>query len=455
MEQNQKTIKEAQMFGAVDVGTTKIVALVGYKNENGQIVVLGKSNVPSQGMWAGEVMNVEETTKAIQTAVSEARNEAGFFPKKVIVGVAGRHIQSCPSSVPLNREANDPITKKEIEDLKNRARNISFESDQEIINVIPRDFVIDGNSVKNPVGCVGRHVDANYHVILGKVKALTLLRQCVINAGLDIDDEFGLHLEPLASADAVLKNDEREVGTAIIDIGGGTTDIAIYKNNVLLHTAVVPMGGNLLTKDISTIYGIPFVDAEKIKIQYGTAIKDFAPNTIIQLVNFDKEINCQTLAGIIQSRLEEIFEEASYEIGLSGYKDDVSSIVVTGGGSEMQNINQLMNFKLPRTSRKGAPTESIVYNDVEFFNNPIYSTAAGLLMRSCAVWESKQVKVEEKKVEVAIESPVEKPQAVTEQLQEQQEQPKKPSLLDRWKTQIKKTLEGVIEGVTEDVNKEY
>ncbi|MBP5723499.1 MAG: cell division protein FtsA [Bacteroidales bacterium] len=394
MEQEVKqSVDAAKMFAAIDVGTTKIVALVGYKNENNEIVVCGMSNIPSSGIWSGEVSHVSSAAKSIQQAVEEASKEAGFFPKKVVVGVAGRHVHAIRFSVPKTREdAAAEITQDELEQLKKDARNVAIGFDEEIINVVPQSYVLDGAEFVDPIGMACKHIDANYQVVVGKIQALMQLKQSVQMAGLELV-EGGLYLEPLASADAVLTPEEKNLGVALIDIGGGTTDIAIFKDNVLKATAVIPFGGNLITLDIKKGCDILETDAEEIKKQYGEAIKAYASNAIISIEGVPgqapKEISVGHLSGIIQSRVEEIIDSAMFEIGQAGFVRNLGAgVVVTGGGSKLKNMSQLLSFKIGVSSKISSPIRSVSYNDNTMFQDPMYSTSVGLLMKAATIFDA-------------------------------------------------------------------
>lgn len=398
MEQNvkQPVVDAAKMFAAIDVGTTKIVALVGYKNENNEIVVCGMSNIPSSGIWSGEVSHVSKAAKSIRTAVDLASEEAGFFPKKVVVGVAGRHVHAIRFSVPKTREdASAEITQEELDQLKKDARNVAIGYDEEIINVVPQNYVLDGSEFLDPIGMACKHIDANFQVVVGKIQALMQLRQSVQMADLELVDD-GLYLEPLASADAVLTNEEKNLGVALIDIGGGTTDIAIFKDNSLKATAVIPFGGNLVTKDITTGCDIMESDAEEIKKQYGEAIKAYASNAIISIESMGqpaKQISVAHLSGIIQSRVEEIIDSAMFEIGQAGFiKNLGAGVVVTGGGSKLRNMSQLLSFKIGMASKISSPIRSASYTDNTKFHDPVYSTSVGLLMKAAAIHDAEYQK---------------------------------------------------------------
>lgn len=417
MEQNvkQPVVDAAKMFAAVDVGTTKIVALVGYKNDNNEIVVCGMSNIPSSGIWSGEVSHVSSAAKSIQMAVDAASKEAGFFPKKVVVGVAGRHVHAIRFSVPKTRDdASAEITQEELDQLKKDARNVAIGFDEEIINVVPQGYTLDNNIDSiDPKGMACKHIDANYQVVVGKIQALMQLRQCVQMAGLEIAPD-GLYLEPLASADAVLTNEEKQVGVALIDIGGGTTDIAIFKDNSLKATAVIPFGGNLITSDIKTGCDILLSDAEEIKKQYGEAIKAYASNAIISIEGVSgqpgKSISVGHLSGIIQSRLEEIIDSAMFEIGQAGFTHNLGlGVVVTGGGSKLKNMSQLLSFKIGMTSKISSPIRSVSYDDNTMFQDPMYSTAVGLLMKAAVIHENETRMLQKQEDVVVDEDSVEDP----------------------------------------------
>lgn len=445
MEQQTRTIDPAKMFAAIDVGTTKIVALVGYKNENGNIVILGKSNVPSEGVWSGEVSHISTATESISQAIKVASEEAGFFPDKVIVGVAGKHIHTLPFGLQRNRTTPDEaITEQEVEEWRNEAKNISFDSSEEIINIVAQSYIIDGQQINNPVGCSGKHIDANYQVVLGKVNALSILRKCIQGAGVSIIDDQGFYLEPLASADAVLTEDEKKRGVALIDMGGGTTDIAIFKDGVLCHTEIVPFGGNLITKDIEQAFNLSNTSAEEIKVKYGNAIKSSTTNAVIDITNGiatpQTSIHVSSLAGVIQARVEEIIDSAKYVIATSGYgKQLEAGIVVTGGGSKLTNFSQLLSFKIAHAHTQiGKPINRIIYKDSEFFNDPIYSTAVGLIMKSCKAWENANTVIEES---VITETTANTTEETTVKAEEKEE---KGSFLTRWKDRFKKAMEDIV-----------
>ncbi len=384
MGMNNVQIDERKAFSAIDVGTTKIVALTGYCNERGEIEVLGCGSVASNGVMRGNVVNIEAVVQSLKNAVDIARNEAGFFCKKVIVGIAGQHIRSAHNRNGINRSnPEQPITQEEIDTLLKDNRHINLDIDEEIIHIIPQDYMIDSQFViSNPVGSIARRIEGNYHIVIGKIEPLRYLRTAITRIGLELQDFV---LEPLASARAVTTAEERELGCVVIDIGGGTTDVAIFHENSVRFTEVIPFGGNVITHDIQEGCKVLFNEAEELKINYARCIQDAASNDVlcIQGVNGRpaREITLKTLAGITQCRMEEIIDAASYVINTSGYARYLSAgIVVTGGGAELKDLQQLLSFKMCNETKIGKPIHAVRYAHSNVFNYPQFSTAAGLLM---------------------------------------------------------------------------
>ena len=409
MEENvngQPIVDKSKAFSAIDVGTTKIVALVGCRKENGALEIIGRGEVPSVGLKVGQIANVAYAANSIREAVKLAREEAGFFPENVVVGVAGRHIRTTTHSVPRNREnAEVPISKEELDDIVRDANNVAYESDEQIIQVIPLNYCLNNvEIVDNPVDMTCYHIDANFHIVLGKVQCLNQLKQSVELAGLKLEK---FYLEPLASADAVLTEKQKEMGVALIDIGGGTTDIAIFKDNVLCTTIVTPIAGNVITQDIKTACNITEPEAEYLKVEYGEAIKDFAnENEVFQLVDAcqkTQEISRKTLAGIIQSRIEDIVDAALTRIGTSMFGTNLGAgVVVTGGGANLKNLPLLLGYKVRCNSKVATPIEQVNYKDHTLFNNAKYSTVVGLLMYAEQLYNERQQKLAAKAAEEAV-----------------------------------------------------
>ena len=442
----QPIVDKSKAFAAIDVGTTKIVALVGCRKENGTLEILGFGDVPSAGLKVGQIANVAYASTSIREAVKMAREEAGFFPESVVVGVAGRHIRTTKHCVPRNRVNPDaPITKEELDDIIEDAKNVGYDADETIIQVIPLNYCLNNiETVENPIDMTCSHIDANFHIVLGKIQCLNQLKQSVELAGLKLEKFF---LEPLASAAAVLNDKQKEQGVALIDIGGGTTDIAIFKDNVLCTTFVNPIAGNVITQDIKTACNISEQEAEYLKTEYGEAIKDFADeNEVYQFIDAcqnTKEISKKTLAGIIQSRVEDIVDAALMKIGTSVFGTNLGAgVVVTGGGSNLTNLAQLLTYKVRSTVKVSAPMENTNYiPDPLKLSNAKYSTVVGLLMFAEELYNKKQQKLAAPVVE-EVNTTVEEPMQ-TEQVETKVEETHKP------KAQKKQWLEGLGKTITE------
>jgi cell division protein FtsA len=390
-EINRKTIfqtmsKKEQYVAAIDIGTTKIVAIVGKKNENGKIEILGISKAPSTGVRRGVVQNIEETVNAIQATVDDVQKLSGIVFSEVFVGIAGQHIRSIKTRGSKMRDNfDDEIKKEEVFRLIEDMYKIHVEMGEEIIHVIPQVFIIDNEpGIKNPIGICGHQLEANFHIVIGRVAAAKNIERCIQRSELNLKD---LVLEPLASADAVLTDDEKEAGVVLVDIGGGTTDLAVYYDNIIRHTAVIPFGGNVITKDIKEGCAILERHAEQLKIQYGSALRDIAPEDKVVAIpgisgRNPKEISFRSLAGIIQWRMEEIIDIVNFEIQNSGYADKLAAgMVITGGGAMLKHLSQLMNFKTAMDVRIGYPNEHLAGNGRDEINQPMYATAVGLIIR--------------------------------------------------------------------------
>lgn len=379
---NNKT----QYVAAIDIGTTKIVAIVGTRNENGKIEILGLSKALSKGVKRGVVLNIEETVNAIQTTVEDVQKRSGIIFSEVFVGIAGQHIKSMKSRGYITRDAyEDEIKKEEVFRLIEDMHKIHIDIGEEIIHVIPQNFIVDNETgVKSPIGMCGRRLEANFHIVIGQVAAAKNIEKCIRKAGLTVKDMI---LEPLASSDAVLTDDEKEAGVVLVDIGGGTTDVAVYYDNIIRHTAVIPFGGNVITKDIKEGCAILQRHAELLKIQYGSALGDIAPDDkVVSIPGISgrepKEISFKSLAYIIQSRMEEIIDIVNFEIQNSGYADKLAAgIVITGGGAMLKHLPQLMKFKTAMDVRIGIPNEHLAGNSRNEINQPMYATAVGLIIK--------------------------------------------------------------------------
>lgn len=375
-----------KIIAAIDIGTTKIVAIVGKKNRNGQLEVLGVGKANSNGVKRGVVLNIEETSNAIKAAVDQAQERSGVTIKDVYVGIAGQHIRSIKNrGYKYIMHEEGEITQQDVDSLTEDMHKIPLEAGDEIIHVIPQSYVVDTESgIRNPVGMFGKKLEANFHIVVGKVASARNIKRCVNRAGLNV---VNLILEPLASADAVLAIDEKEAGVALVDIGGGTTDLAIYYEGAVRHTAVIPYGGNVITNDIKEGCSILQRHAETLKIKYGLALADMAPdNKVVTIPGITgrepKEISFKSLAYIIQARMEEIIDSIMYEIENSGIMNKLSAgIAITGGGALLKHLPQLIRFRSGLDVRVGLPNRYFSVGVNQEVNQPIYSTGVGLILK--------------------------------------------------------------------------
>lgn len=414
---------------AIDLGTTKIVTLIGKKNPNGKFQILSYSKTPSTGIKRGVVLNIEETVASIQRTVEEAQAQSGIILGDVFVGIAGQHIRSIKNRGYINRDSiESEITADDVQKLINDMHKIPIEVGEEILHVLPQDFIVDNEPGVRPVGMMGRRLEANFHIVIGQTASAKNIEKCVNRVGLKVND---LILEPLASSEAVLTDDEKEAGVVLVDIGGGTTDVAMFYDGIVRHTAVIPFGGNVITNDIKEGCSILFRQAESLKVQFGSALGDMAPEdkivTIPGISGRDpKEISFKSLAYIIQSRMEEIIDAVNYEIDNSGYAEKLSAgIVLTGGGALLRHLSQLVKFKTGLDVRIGYPNEHLSADTSEEINQPMYSTAIGLILKGHEQLSSiNRPVVEEVKVVVSEEIP--------EPVAPKREKKPKSNLMDRF-----------------------
>lgn len=379
---------------AIDIGTTKIVAIIGRMNDNGKMEVLGMNKTVSKGVKRGVVLNIEETVNAIRETVEAAEQQSGVKFSDVYVGIAGQHIKSIKNRGYINIGPDrDEILQSDIDALIGDMKNIPIDLGEEIIHVLPQNYIVDNETgVKNPVGMSGRRLEANFHIVIGQVTSAKNIERCINRVNLSVNQ---LVLEPLASSAAVLSTDEKEAGVVLIDIGGGTTDVAVFYDDVIRHTAVIPFGGNVVTKDIKEGCSILLRQAEALKQQYGSALGDLAPEdkvvTIPGISGRDpKEISFKSLAYIIQSRMEEIIDAFMFEIENSGCMEKLSAgVVLTGGGALLKHLPQLVKFRTGMDVRIGFPTEGLASGSLEEVNQPMYATSVGLLIKG-AEYKSKE-----------------------------------------------------------------
>lgn len=374
----------------LDIGTTKIVAMIGKKNEYGKLEILGLGKAKSLGVKRGVVNNITQTIQSIQHAVADAETQAGYKIKNVVVGIAGQHIRSIQHSDYISRPNPDEVIgDKDIEQLINQVQKLSMLPGEEIIHVLPQEFKIDGEpGIKEPVGMYGSRLEATFHVVVGQAALIKNAGRCIKDAGLEL---AGITLEPLASAEAVLSQEEKEAGVALIDIGGGTTDLAIFKDGIIRHTAVVPFGGNVITEDIKEGCSIIERQAEILKVKFGSAWPgENKDNEIVSIPGLrgkePKEISLKNLSKIINARVEEIVQLVFSEIKSYGYENPqkklIAGIVLTGGGSELKHIKQLVEYITGIDTRIGYPNEHLAGDSSLEVSSPLFATGVGLVMES-------------------------------------------------------------------------
>ncbi|MEM9664992.1 MAG: cell division protein FtsA [Bacteroidota bacterium] len=368
----------------VDIGTTKVCAIVASVDEHNRVNILGMGVTESDGLNRGVVVNIDKTVMAVQYAIEEAERAAGVSVRSVIVGIAGDHVQSFQSRGVITISNRDgEITTQDVSRLLEDTTHVAMPADRKILHVIPQEFIVDGqDGVADPVGMCGVRLEANVHIITGLVSAAKNIYRCIEKAGYEVAD---IVLEPLASSFAVLHPDEKEVGVALIDIGGGTTDIAVFEDQTIRHTAVIAVAGNKVTDDIRRGLGVMRDQAERLKCNFGSALVDLvAEDDIITIPGIggrpDKAIGRGTLAQIIQPRLEEILEIAAIEIKRSGHGRHLSAgVVLTGGGSLIPGTAELASEVMGIETRIGLPA-GLSGGLVEEASDPKFATAVGLVL---------------------------------------------------------------------------
>jgi len=380
MSGSKKPAKQSDLLVGIDFGTTKICAVIGKTTSDG-IEIIGIGKQASLGIRKGIVVNIPSTVEALKKAVEVAELMAGVEITHAQCGIAGSHIKSFNSSGVVAIK-NKEVGTQDVERAIDAAKAIAIPTDREVLHVIPQEFTInDHDGVKDPIGMTGVRLESKVHVVTGDVASAQNIIKCVNQAGIEVSD---IVLEPLASAEAVLTSDEKELGVALVDIGGGTTDIAIYVRGSVVYTGVIPMGGNHITNDIAVGLRTSIQDAERIKVTSGCAMASLLPNEEMIEVPMmggrkSKEISRSVLTKIIEPRVEEILSMVSQEISNSGFKHLMSTgIVITGGASLLEGLPELAEFILEMPVRRGAPQG--VGGLLDVVNSPMYSTAVGLLM---------------------------------------------------------------------------
>jgi len=379
---------EQHIAVGLDIGTTKIVTMAGRKNEYGKLEILGIGKSDSLGVRRGVVNNITQTIQSIQKAVQVAEETSQVKITDVTVGIAGQHIRSLQHSDYITRSNSDTvINEDDIERLINQVHKLVMLPGEEIIHVLPQDYKVDGQAeIKEPIGMYGGRLEANFHVVVGQISSIRNIGRCVKNAGLNLE---GITLEPLASSSAVLSQEEKEAGVALIDIGGGTTDLAIFKDGIIRHTAVIPFGGNVITEDIKEGCSIIEKQAELLKVKFGSSWPgENKDNEIVSIPGLrgrePKEITLKNLSKIIHARVIEIIEQVYAEIKNYGCEEQkkklIAGIVLTGGGSQLKHLKQLVEYVTGMDTRIGYPNEYLAGDSDNAVTSPLFSTAVGLVL---------------------------------------------------------------------------
>jgi cell division protein FtsA len=400
---------EQPIIVGLDIGTTKIAVIAGRKNEFGKLEILGFGKANSNGVKHGQVLNIDETIKAIRSALDNCLASNPNLPvQEVYVGVAGHHIKSLQTRGDMVRQnTDDEITQEEIDKLIEDQYKTYIPAGDQIIDVIPQEFTVDNfQNIPDPIGYGGVKIGANFHIITGDRNAIRNINRSVEKAGLITKD---LVLQPLASSSAVMGQEDLEAGVAIVDIGGGTTDLAVFYEGILKHTAVIPFAGENITNDIKTGLGVLKTQAEQMKIQFGCAIANEAKaNAYITIPGLRgmpaKEISAKNLANIIQARMSEILDFVTYHLKQIGLDNKMlnGGVVLTGGGAQLKHLVQLTEYVTGLPSRIGFPNEHLAANHLDELAKPTYATCIGLILKGYDDYEHdrKEFEKEFAKVEV-------------------------------------------------------
>lgn len=439
-------MEQANYSVGLDIGTTKIVAIIGKQNEYGKIEILGIGKSKSLGVHRGVVNNITQTIKSIQQAVEEAEANSGLKIGNVVVGIAGQHIRSLQHSDYITRpDSEEVIGDVDLDKLVGQVHKLIMLPGEEIIHVLPQEYKVDGQAeIKQPIGMYGGRLEANFHVVVGQVTSIKNVGRCIKSAGLGLGN---ITLEPLASSDAVLSQEEKEAGVALIDIGGGTTDLAIFKDGIIRHTAVIPFGGGIITEDIKEGCSIIEKQAELLKMKFGSAWPgENKDNEIVSIPGLrgrePKEISLKNLSKIIHARVVEIIEQVYVEIKNYGHDEQkkklIAGIVLTGGGSQLKHLKQLVEYITGMDTRIGYPNEHLAGDSDPEIASPLYATAVGLLMN--AVKNQSKIASNTKQEDVQQPTKDATPKGVLEQSNEQRRKERK-TVFDKWSERLKEFLD--------------
>jgi cell division protein FtsA len=457
-------MEEDNIAVGLDIGTTKIVAMIGRKNEYGKVEILGIGRTKSLGVHRGVVNNITQTIQSIQQAVQQAEANSGIEVQGVTVGIAGQHIRSLQHSDYITRnDVEEVIEDEDIDNLCNQVHKLVMLPGEEIIHVLPQEYKVDGQSeIMEPRGMSGGRLEANFHVVVGQISSIRNIGRCVKNSGLELN---GMTLEPLASANSVLSQEEKEAGVALIDIGGGTTDLAIFKDGIIRHTAVIPLGGNAITEDIKEGCSIIEKQAELLKVKFGSAWPgENKENEIVSIPGLrgrdPKEISLKNLSKVIHYRAVEIIDQVYLEIKNYGHEEQkkklIAGIVITGGGAQLKHLKQLVEYVTGMDTRVGYPNEYLAGETDKEIASPLYATAVGLVMDGLErkVFEKEERELaEEEPLGVNAEQPEETAADQNTEgegdsdeepsIPEQPKQPARPSrnVVEKWFDKLKEFLD--------------
>src|SRR6201996_871877 len=439
---------EQPIIVGLDIGTTKIAAIAGRKNEYGKLEILGFGRANSNGVKHGQVLNIDETIKAIRMALDNCyASNPNLEITEVYVGIAGHHIKSLQTRGDIVRQnTEEEITRKEIDQLVADQYKTYIPAGDQIIDVIPQEFTVDNfQNIPNPIGYGGVKVGANFHIITGDKNAIRNINRAVEKSNLHTKD---LVLQPLASAAAVMGQEDLEAGVAIVDIGGGTTDLAVFYEGILKHTAVIPFGGENITNDIKTGLGVLKTQAEQMKVQFGSALSDEAKsNAFITIPGLrgmaPKEISVKNLANIIQARMSEIMDFVSYHLKQVGLDTRMlnGGGILTGGGSQLKHLIQLTEYVTGLNARIGYPNEQLAGGHIEELAKPMYSTCIGLILKGYNDFENNNKQFEETFRKVSVPESLQQQPVVDEVIDHEPEQHYERAKMK----QQRKTLKGFMD----------
>lgn len=434
---------EQPIIVGLDIGTTKIAAIAGRKNEFGKLEILGFGLAKSNGVQHGMVLNIDQTITAIESALKNCyESNPGLEINEVYVGIAGHHIKSLQTRGDIvRRSTDDEIKQLEIDQLIADQYKTYIPAGDQIIDVIPQEYTVDNiQNIIDPIGYTGVKVGANFHIITGDRNAIRNINRSVQKAGLKVKD---LMLQPLASSAAVMGEQDVEAGIAILDIGGGTTDLAVFYEGILKHTAVIPFGGENITNDIKMGLGVLKTQAELMKVQYGSALSEAAQNNaFIKIPGLrglpSREISVKNLASIIQARMSEILAFVTFHLKQVGMDNKMMNggIVLTGGGSQLKHLIQLTEYATGLNARIGYPNEHLASNHISELEKPMYSTCIGLILKGYSVYENNQNRLNPERLRTPL-----KPEVEVEQ------QPAPEMVIKAIPVKERKTLKGFMESI--------